>query len=424
MNVTRAGNVFTISFHGKFFAFNQPSLGALGMAGTNAMVLTTVQGAGATIVVDGAALELQGGITVGGESLLIEGRGPAQVSNVPEEWFNIGPNPINNAQTAGNQAVTGRVTGVVTDFTDSNVIYIATAGGGVWKTKDGGKSWLPLFDLQNGADEQQTVTVNGTGTFTLTFMDLAGASDTTVPLPTTASAQDLQTALNRLSTIGGNDGSVVVSRTGNVFTITFQGNLGAVNQPILTAGPTDPVTVATIADGLTADDPLYVGAIAMDPTDPRIIYIGTGETNNSIDSFYGSGIYRTIDSGKTWTLVSNNAIETITVLGVGGTFDFAFKGVVGNTLNVLDFPTAADIDAELEGLSTIGMGNVQVTSPVNDNNVQVVTSTGGAGTFTLTFDGATTAAINWNSTAAQVQTALAGLATVGGATARTPWTMP
>src|SRR5207247_897257 len=35
-------------------------------------------------------------------------------------------------------------------------------------------------------------------------------------------------------------------------------------------------------------------------------YIGTGETNNSTDSFYGTGIYKSTDAGKTWTLVTDN----------------------------------------------------------------------------------------------------------------------
>ena len=38
------------------------------------------------------------------------------------------------------------MTSLVVDPTDPDVIYIATAGGGAWKTQDGGQSWQPLFD--------------------------------------------------------------------------------------------------------------------------------------------------------------------------------------------------------------------------------------------------------------------------------------
>ena len=50
---------------------------------------------------------------------------------------------------------------------------------------------------------------------------------------------------------------------------------------------------------------MFSGAIAVAPSDPRVIYLGTGETNNSGDSFYGSGVYKSIDSGRTWTLLTN-----------------------------------------------------------------------------------------------------------------------
>ncbi len=41
---------------------------------------------------------------------------------------------------------TGRITGIAVDPSDSNVIYISSAGGGAWKSKNGGYTWLPLFD--------------------------------------------------------------------------------------------------------------------------------------------------------------------------------------------------------------------------------------------------------------------------------------
>ena len=46
---------------------------------------------------------------------------------------------------------------------------------------------------------------------------------------------------------------------------------------------------------------LAVGSIALDPQNPLTIYVGTGEENNAIDSYYGEGILKSTDGGNTWT---------------------------------------------------------------------------------------------------------------------------
>lgn len=50
---------------------------------------------------------------------------------------------------------------------------------------------------------------------------------------------------------------------------------------------------------------LAVGAIAIDPVNPNIIYVGTGEATRSCLSYYGQGILRSADGGRTWTLLGN-----------------------------------------------------------------------------------------------------------------------
>ena len=44
-----------------------------------------------------------------------------------------------------------------------------------------------------------------------------------------------------------------------------------------------------------------IGAIAVDPTNDQIVYVGTGEANYANHSRYGLGIYKTTDGGATWT---------------------------------------------------------------------------------------------------------------------------
>jgi hypothetical protein len=134
-------------------------------------------------------------------------------------WTTIGPAPIVNGQIAHSDAahgaVSGRVTAVAPDKTDPNTLFIAAAGGGVWKTTNatnppasGGPSWSPLTD--------------------------------------------------NLTTSGGT--------------------------PI----------------------PLFMGALAetRDASNNEIVYAGTGEANNSGDSFYGEGILVSKDGGTTWTLTT------------------------------------------------------------------------------------------------------------------------
>ena len=44
-----------------------------------------------------------------------------------------------------------------------------------------------------------------------------------------------------------------------------------------------------------------VGAIAVSQTNPDVLYLGTGEGNNSRTMYYGDGVYKSTDAGKTWT---------------------------------------------------------------------------------------------------------------------------
>src|SRR5437660_7593298 len=61
-------------------------------------------------------------------------------------WMPKGPAPILGSSAPGGDPSSGRITGLAADPTDPDTIYIATAGGGVWKTTDGGTQWIPLTD--------------------------------------------------------------------------------------------------------------------------------------------------------------------------------------------------------------------------------------------------------------------------------------
>ena len=54
-----------------------------------------------------------------------------------------------------------------------------------------------------------------------------------------------------------------------------------------------------ITDGKT--DISSVGALAIAPSDPNVIYVGTGESQLREDLTFGTGVYRSTDAGNTWT---------------------------------------------------------------------------------------------------------------------------
>ncbi|MBI2382124.1 MAG: hypothetical protein HYV16_15325 [Gammaproteobacteria bacterium] len=61
-------------------------------------------------------------------------------------WLNLGPTKadvIKNGGTTLNKTDAGRIRNIVIDPNNAQVIYAAFAGGGVWKTTDGGATWAP-----------------------------------------------------------------------------------------------------------------------------------------------------------------------------------------------------------------------------------------------------------------------------------------
>jgi photosystem II stability/assembly factor-like uncharacterized protein len=46
---------------------------------------------------------------------------------------------------------------------------------------------------------------------------------------------------------------------------------------------------------------ISIGDIAVAPADPDIVWVGTGEANNSRSSYWGDGVYKSVDGGKSWT---------------------------------------------------------------------------------------------------------------------------
>ncbi len=56
-------------------------------------------------------------------------------------------------------------------------------------------------------------------------------------------------------------------------------------------------TWAPVFDG---EGSYSIGALTIDPKNPNVVWVGTGENNNQRSVSYGDGVYRTLDGGKSW----------------------------------------------------------------------------------------------------------------------------
>src|SRR5438132_4863625 len=174
----------------------------------------------------------------------------------PAAWYSIGPAPINNG--FGPQAVTGRITGLVADPSDANIIYIAAAGGGVWKTVNGGSNWTSLTATQSTRFTGSIAVAPGTGINNRIIYAGTGEAN-----------------FSGDSFYGR---GVLVSKDSGV-TWTLTGN--------------------------SVFDRVAIGKVVIDPTDMtgNTAYAAvSGEASNGKSVFSsGYGIYKTTNGGVTWT---------------------------------------------------------------------------------------------------------------------------
>ena len=74
-----------------------------------------------------------------------------------------------------------------------------------------------------------------------------------------------------------------------------------------------------------------IGAIGLAPSNDNIVYIGTGEANNRQSSSIGNGVYKSIDGGVTWTHLGLDDTQAIGRIAVDPTNpDIVYVAVAGH----------------------------------------------------------------------------------------------
>ncbi len=171
-------------------------------------------------------------------------------------WIPIGPSPLLSDGSSTATKLNGRVNSIALNPNNPNVIYQGSAGGGLWRSIDGGNTWIPLTDQQSSL-----------GTGKPTAISLDPNNPNTIYLGTSQESERGVDQIQNLSkgilksTDGG--GSWIVLGSGYP-----AGNTGN-------------------ATNFYGDD---VNSIIVEPTNSSILYLGAL-----------SGLYRSTNGGVNWT---------------------------------------------------------------------------------------------------------------------------
>ena len=272
---------------------DQPALRQLGLYPEGlphdlevAECLRLLANAGLHDLPEGQALEL---LDVPAAGLAHDMDLPAICPAPSREWHSLGP--IN---------VSGRVVALAIDPRDSSVIFAGTAGGGVWKTSDGGGSWSPTMHREG------SLAIGGLGM--------------------AASCPDILYAATGEWTGGIGWPRNPAVRGEGVYRTSDGGRHWQSCAPIasdfcsaVAVDPRDPDRVFVAGDkglhrsgngGFHWDVPKRnagallepggdVSDVVIDADDPNRIYVGV----------HNVGVYRSLDGGDTWSLLENG-LET------------------------------------------------------------------------------------------------------------------
>jgi len=241
-------------------------------------------------------------------------------------WQSVGPNPVADEAMLGPNGycppsplapASGRATAIA--FGAEGAIYLGAAGGGVWKSIDGGTTWASLTDTQPslavgaiavvpGANPSQDEVYVGTGEANnsadsqygqgILKSDDGGQTWTQLGLSTFA-----YDSFARLAVIPGQAGS-----PDTIYAATTRGSVGgraSVQPPSSVAGlykSSDGGNTWSLLSGnggLPAWDGINGAAtdVAISPGNPATVFAAI----SCIKDCFSGGVFRSEDSGATWS---------------------------------------------------------------------------------------------------------------------------
>ena len=232
-------------------------------------------------------------------------------------WAPIGPSPIDQGAISAN----GQVTAIAINPNNPKIIYIGTAWGGVWLTRDGGNTWTPIFD------RAPSLGVGDPGALAIDPVN------TNILYVGTSSREGSQFSGEATQPPAGlfksTDGGASWIRLGSGYPSGPASNASILFSQRITVVLVDPANTQTLY--LASSAGLFVStdggfnwtqgvapagdvrSLALDATSPagaRILYAGVS----------GVGVVQSTDGGGNWHVILNAATPAVAAALAGGGF--------------------------------------------------------------------------------------------------------
>jgi hypothetical protein len=207
-------------------------------------------------------------------------------------WTFDGPSSLSSG--TGRTPYSGRATALAISPSNPSILYLGTAGGGVWKSVDAGAAWAPLTDSQPslavGAIALDPVNPNivyvGTGEGNLSGDSYYGEG--------LLKSTDGGTTWTQISAPFVSNG-----RAAQFTQIAIQPD----NSSVLLAATESGIFRSSDAGATwTAQRQGYASAVLFDPANPSTAYAGfNGYFSSIVYGAQSAAIFKSIDAGVTWT---------------------------------------------------------------------------------------------------------------------------